>query len=236
MLVASIIMGMAAIIGGGSLFAFMLFLYNGPFNLVSMNLDKTGIMWVDACLSLAFFIQHSGMIRKPFQKYLAQIVPHGYMKAVYAIASGVILFAMLMLWQASSEHMLVVGGMWLFLLRAVFFISLFGFLWGIQSLGFYDPTGIRDVIDRIRAKPMATGGVIAKGPYKFIRHPFYLAMILMIWSGPDITADRLLFNILWTIWIVVATKLEERDLTAEYGDAYREYQKKVPMFVPGWRY
>jgi protein-S-isoprenylcysteine O-methyltransferase Ste14 len=236
MFVTYLTMCLAAIFGVGSLLAFMRFLYFGPFGFVNFNLDKSGIMWVDACLCLAFFIQHSGMIRKPFQAYLIRIVPDGCVKAVHTIASGIILYAMLLLWQASPQHILVVGGVWHLLLRAIFFISLvFGCLWAIQALGFYDPTGIRDVIDHIRAKPLAKGDVIAKGPYGFVRHPLYVAMILMIWSNPDITADRLLFNVLWTLWIVVATNLEERDLTAVYGDAYRAYQKKVPMFVPIWR-
>jgi protein-S-isoprenylcysteine O-methyltransferase Ste14 len=44
--------------------------------------------------------------------------------------------------------------------------------------------------------------------------------------------DRLLFNLLWTIWIVIGSYFEEKDLIAEFGDAYREYQKRVPMLVP----
>jgi len=57
-------------------------------------------------------------------------------------------------------------------------------------------------------------------------------MILMIWSCPDLTADRLLFNLLWTVWIVIGSYFEESDLIIEFGDAYREYQKRVPMLVP----
>ncbi len=107
-----------------------------------------------------------------------------------------------------------------------------GFFWGIRALGFYDPTGIRDVIDHKTVKLPSGGSLVVKGPYVFVRHPLYAAMILMIWSYPDITADRLLFNVLWTAWIVAATYLEEHDLTAVYGDEYRAYQEKVPMFVP----
>jgi protein-S-isoprenylcysteine O-methyltransferase Ste14 len=32
--------------------------------------------------------------------------------------------------------------------------------------------------------------------------------------------------------MVVGTVLEERDLVAAFGDAYREYQRKVPMLIP----
>ena len=57
-------------------------------------------------------------------------------------------------------------------------------------------------------------------------------MILMIWSYPDVTSDRLLFNVLWTVWIVIGSCFEEIDLIAEFGDAYLEYQKRVPMLIP----
>jgi protein-S-isoprenylcysteine O-methyltransferase Ste14 len=67
-----------------------------------------------------------------------------------------------------------------------------------------------------------------------VRHPFYAAAILMIWACPVITLDRLLFDVLWTCWIVAGARLEERDLVAEYGDTYRAYRGEVPMLVP-WR-
>jgi protein-S-isoprenylcysteine O-methyltransferase Ste14 len=35
-----------------------------------------------------------------------------------------------------------------------------------------------------------------------------------------------------TIWIVIGSILEERDLTLESGDVYRDYQRSGPMFLP----
>jgi hypothetical protein len=57
-------------------------------------------------------------------------------------------------------------------------------------------------------------------------------VILLIWSCPDVTADRLLFNVLWTLWIYVGATLEDEDMKEDFGDAYREYRKSVPMLVP----
>ena len=54
----------------------------------------------------------------------------------------------------------------------------------------------------------------------------------MIWSYPDLTADRLLFNVLFTGWIIVGSVLEERDLVENYGEDYRSYQRRVPMLIP----
>jgi len=78
--------------------------------------------------------------------------------------------------------------------------------------------------------PPAT--MVVRGPYRWIRHPLYLTTLLMIWSCPDLTADRLMFNFLFTGWIIVGTVLEERDLVADYGDDYRNYQRRVPMLIP----
>jgi protein-S-isoprenylcysteine O-methyltransferase Ste14 len=57
-------------------------------------------------------------------------------------------------------------------------------------------------------------------------------MTVLFWSCPSLTADRLLFNILWTAWVVMGTILEERDLVDDFGDSYRDYQANVPMLVP----
>ena len=59
-------------------------------------------------------------------------------------------------------------------------------------------------------------------------------VLVMIWSSPDLTGDRLMFNITWTAWIVVGTILEERDLVEEFGDEYLRYRERVPMLIP-WR-
>ncbi len=58
---------------------------------------------------------------------------------------------------------------------------------------------------------------------------------MLIWASSDLTADRLLFNVLWTVWIYVRTTLEEADLLANFGDAYRDCRRKVPMLIP-WRF
>jgi len=71
-----------------------------------------------------------------------------------------------------------------------------------------------------------------RGPYRWVRHPLYVFVIVLIWSSPDLTMDRLLFNVLWTIWIVVGAFFEERDLVADFGGEYIEYQQRVPMLIP----
>jgi len=55
------------------------------------------------------------------------------------------------------------------------------------------------------------------------------AMVLLV---IEITADRMLFNGMWTLWIIAGAFLEERDLADFFGEAYLRYKKKVPMLIP----
>jgi protein-S-isoprenylcysteine O-methyltransferase Ste14 len=96
----------------------------------------------------------------------------------------------------------------------------------------FDPLGIKSIQRRLLGKESKPLPLTAKGPYRWVRHPLYFFMLLMIWSSPNLTMDRLLFNILWTVWIVIGTTLEERDLVYDFGQPYRDYQVQVPMIVP----
>lgn len=42
----------------------------------------------------------------------------------------------------------------------------------------------------------------------------------------------IVINTVLTIYIIIGTKLEERKLILEFGDAYINYQVEVPMLIP----
>jgi protein-S-isoprenylcysteine O-methyltransferase Ste14 len=227
-----IMIGLARILGGMSLLVFAIFLFVGSLNLLDMHLDESEVLWFDAGLCLLFFIQHSGMIRKPFHRWLARFIPEEYTAAIYAIASGIVLLLVILLWQKSTQTIIAPSGSFCWSLRGIFLFSLLGFYWGIKALRFFDPFGVRPIVNRLRGRNPTPMPFTVAGPYRWVRHPLYLFMILMIWSYPDLTRDRLLFDLLWTVWIVIGSYLEENDLIVEFGEAYREYQKRVPMLIP----
>ncbi len=227
-----LIIGLALLLGAGSLILFLLFLLAGSPALVSLNLRPNQVLWWDTGLCMAFFLQHSGMVRKSFRQRLARSLPTEYEGAVYAIASGIALLALMVLWQKSALTLTAPGGVFRWLFYITYLLSFAGFIWGSRALGVFDPYGLRPILGRLRGKKPRRMSFVVKGPYRWVRHPLYLFMILMIWSCPDLTADRLLFNGLWTVWIIIGSILEERDLVLEFGDVYREYQRRVPMLIP----
>ena len=79
---------------------------------------------------------------------------------------------------------------------------------------------------------LATGGGIdPSGVLGVVRHPWYTAVVLLLWAR-DLDMAALVGNGVLTVYIVVGTLLEERKLVHEFGDAYRSYQERVSMFVP----
>ena len=77
----------------------------------------------------------------------------------------------------------------------------------------------------------AGGGIDSSGVLGLVRHPWYTAVVLLLWAR-NLDMAGLVGNGVLTVYIVVGTLLEERKLVHEFGDAYRSYQRRVSMFVP----
>jgi methanethiol S-methyltransferase len=220
------------LVGWASLILTMIFIYWGPLDLVNLDLGVPSALALNTFLSLCFFAQHSGMIRRSFRSWSRQYIEEKYQGALYTISSGVVLLLMIMFWQQSSLLFVSVQGLLRWLLRGAFCLSLFGVMWGLWSLGKFDAFGLNPIRNPAPTAEADSCRLVVQGPYRWVRHPLYTFCLVMIWSYPDLTADRLLFNILWTAWIVVGTVLEERDLVESFGEEYRNYQRQAPMLIP----
>jgi protein-S-isoprenylcysteine O-methyltransferase Ste14 len=226
-----IIMTLSVLLGGGSFFLLALM---GSFQLVHLGFASPVVLLWDAILSMAFFLQHSGMVRKAFRARMAVFVPQRYQGAIYSIASGVVLVFVVVLWQRSEIQLLRLEGLPLWIARGCSFLAILTFALSIHALGSFDPFGLRPIKSHMRGQSDQPLPFAIRGPYRWVRHPLYFCVLVLIWASPELTGDRLLFNVLWTAWIIAGTIFEETDLLADFGDAYRDYQRKVPMLIP-WR-
>jgi protein-S-isoprenylcysteine O-methyltransferase Ste14 len=225
---------LSALFGITALVAFIVFLFTGPWHHLVLYRDTAAVLAFDASLSAAFFAQHSGMIRRSFKAWFAGLAPEYYHGAIYSIAAGICLYCVMLFWQVSEPVLLTVNEPLRLAMRALFLAALGGIVWSNLALRSFDVFGLRAISCHLRGTSDPVASLTERGPYRWVRHPQYFFILVMIWSYPGLTADRLLFNVLWSAWIVVGTLLEERDLVVTLGDRYREYQSRVPMLIP-WR-
>jgi len=83
--------------------------------------------------------------------------------------------------------------------------------------------------------------LVTDGLYGVVRHPQYLGLFVALF-GEGIVHWPTVFSVgLFPIIVLAYTYLarkEERRMVEQFGDEYRAYQRRVPMFIPGtgqWR-
>lgn len=72
------------------------------------------------------------------------------------------------------------------------------------------------------------------GPYARIRHPQYVAFVLVMF-GFLLQWPTLITLALFPVLLIVYARLahqEERDVLVEFGEAYVQYRERTPAFIP----
>ncbi|HEX8043521.1 isoprenylcysteine carboxylmethyltransferase family protein [Candidatus Deferrimicrobium sp.] len=68
--------------------------------------------------------------------------------------------------------------------------------------------------------------------YGLVRHPLYLGCSLLLAFHPVQTRNSAATAAAVIAYFYIGTFFEERRLTRKFGEAYREYQRRVPRFLP----
>jgi len=80
-----------------------------------------------------------------------------------------------------------------------------------------------------------TEPLVVKGPYKYVRHPLYSDVVLLLlgwWLLLDYSF-LLISALLLLLWFsFVVTRFEEIELRAIFGDDYEQYASRVPRIIP----
>ena len=90
--------------------------------------------------------------------------------------------------------------------------------------------GLSIVFGEKRHKP----GVIRKGVFSIVRHPIYLAEILL-YLGLLMLNMSLAATGIWIVAIIFLhyiSRYEEKLLLERFGEEYEQYMQKVPMWIP----
>jgi protein-S-isoprenylcysteine O-methyltransferase Ste14 len=119
-----------------------------------------------------------------------------------------------------ARHALIAGSL------SMFF---YAFFFNYDSLSFF---GIRQIMNYKKGEKRGSSTDIRKnGLLGIIRHPMYFTLIIYLWCQTFRVMD-IVINAVLTMYIIIGTRLEEKKLVSEYGDAYIKYQQEVPMLIP----
>lgn len=94
--------------------------------------------------------------------------------------------------------------------------------------------GWRVIHRRFWSKDAGEGELVTDGIYAWIRHPQYTGFMLVT-LGMILDWATLPLLIMWPILAIVyyrLARMEERELIAQFGEAYRNYQARTGMFLP----
>lgn len=139
----------------------------------------------------------------------------------YIVALHMLFFLSLLIEVSITKHTFIV---WSIFPLAVFILAQIGRVWALASLGRFWNT-------RIMILPGAK--VVAKGPYRFLRHPNYAIVVTEIACLPLIFQaywTAILFTILNAFILSIRIQVEERAL--EEATNYQKTFEKRKRFIP----
>jgi protein-S-isoprenylcysteine O-methyltransferase Ste14 len=218
---------------GGDMLAFV----DAPKTLDWGNPSGGPAVLIDLGLLVLFGVQHSVMARQSFKKVWARIVPPAAERSTYVLAAGAVLVLLYWQWRPLPAAIWrLEPGFWSAVLVALFFIGLAIAFLSTFLINHFELLGLQQIWRRFRGS--ATPEPVFRAPlvYRVVRHPIYLGFILALWSTPTMTVGHLLFAAVWTVYILIGVRYEERDLIGHFGQAYVDYKARVPMIVPFTRW
>jgi len=188
---------------------------------------------LDLALLAGFGLQHSVMARPGFKRLWIRLVHPALERSVYVLAASLALALLFGWWRplpapvwevtAPLPRGVLLGTFWLgwaVVLASSFHLSHAGLFGLSQPWRHWQGLPERDL-------PFRTPGL-----YRLVRHPLMLGFLLAFWATPRMDLGHLVFTLGMTVYILVGTRLEERELRRSLGKAYDDYRRRVPMLVP----
>ena len=163
---------------------------------------------INVALFTVFALHHSIMARTGAKAWITRLVPPALERSVYVWIASVLFLAVCWLWRPLPGVIWQTRGAGL----ALYAAQLFGAVLTIAAariVGVWELAGVKQP-DHSKAIEFR-----ADGPFAIVRHPIYLAWVLMV------------FAVISTLYLIAAIPLEERSLVEAHGEEYRAYQRAM---------
>lgn len=189
-----------------------------------------GSLWIDAILALQFAAPHSLLLWPPARQRLRPWIASEFYGCVFCTATCLSLLLLFRNWRSDSRIVWEVWGTGRMALRCGFVLSWGALFYSLWISGIGRQTGWTTWYAWLRNADLPRPEFSPRSWYHWLRHPIYLSFLGLLWFTPEMTLDRAVLTALWTVYIFIGSRLKDRRLETYIGDAYRDYQARVPGF------
>ncbi|WP_405137674.1 methyltransferase family protein [Nocardia sp. NBC_01388] len=189
---------------------------------------------IDVLLLALFGLQHSGMARPSFKAFITRWVPEALERTVYIVMVCAVMWTIFLCWQPIPAQIWSTHGWAATVLDAGFWLGFVLVYAATILLNHFHLLGISQAYRQyvIRVPDATVDRLQVQGPYRLVRHPLMTGLLISFWFASTFTVGHLIWALGVTGYILLGTFLEERDLIARFGAAYRAYAAEVPAFFP----
>ena len=182
---------------------------------------------------ILYFVLHSILADKGVKQVLMKsILPLPYYRLFFNFLSLVLLLPLYWMYQQTSANLL-------FSMLPIFniisiFIAILGFGMMVIALMQYNLSEFSGWYQLKNKQHFKAAKLKTSGLNRYVRHPLYTSMYLIIWSLFLIYPYpvHLSIALITSLYLYIGTRLEEQKLIDEFGAAYISYKKQVGMFFP----
>jgi len=181
--------------------------------------------------TFGYFVIHSILASETIKAFAAKLFQPKYYRLFFNFIALVTLLPVIFIFIKTENRVLLD---FLFLKIIGIVLSLAGLFFGAKALRSYDLGEFSGTAQLQTGSDKIIGNLNTSGMNSYVRHPLYFATLLLIWGMflifPKDTV--LVLVVITNLYLIVGTKLEENKLVNDFGDAYLNYQKRVPMLLP----
>ncbi len=196
---------------------------------------RLGGLFLNALLLLLFILPHSLLARGSGRMWLNHPFGPSGERPLYVLISGGTLSLLVLAWTTSGPMLWDHEGGWKVLARLVQATGMLLTAWATLLTGAGRMLGLPHLRALESGSQPPSREFIALPPYRWLRQPVNLGILLMMIGMPEGTPDRLLLGVGLGLWILISAPYEERDNEPTFGKAYLQYRDRTPRWLPRFR-